>query len=186
MRVQHSDTVAVNGRTYRVLMNPEDGKQYTSHTAPWHKNGIEKYDGINWVAVRDTEELDCGCRNITIRNCRLQKKRAIAVALSLNYDSYARSYYPGCVNVPQSDITLDNILIENDIDVLLHSNYPTENVTLKNFDFKSSALCFDTVSKVDGIVYPKVTINVENVVFNDNTVRFNPKHPIVINQILKI
>ena len=180
MQVQHSDTVAVNGKTYRVLMNPKDGKLYTSHTPPCHEKGIAEYDGINWVAVRNTEELDCGCRNITIRNCSLQKKRDIGIAISLNYDTYARSCYPGCVCVPQSGITLDNIVLENDVYILLHSTYPSENITLKNTDFKNSKLCFDTVSQADKIIYPEVEIKTENVVFGENTIQTNPKHPIKI------
>lgn len=180
MQVQHSDTVAVNGRTYRVLMNPKDGRLYTSETPPCHEKGIAEYDGISWAAVRDTEELDCGCRNIIIRNCRLQKKRSIGIALSLNYDTYARSFYPGCVCVPQGDITLENIVVENDVDILLHSTYPTENLTLKNIDFKNSRLCFDAVGKAEGIVYPEVEIIAENIVFNENTIQSSPKHPIKI------
>ncbi len=180
MQVQHSDTVAVNGRTYRVLMNPKDGKFYTSDTPPCHEKGITEYDGINWVTVRDTEEFDCGCRNIIIRNCSLQKKRNIGIAVSLNYDTYARSFYPGCVCIPQGSITLDNIILENDIDILLHSNYPTENISLKNIDFKNSKLCFDIVPEADKIIYPEVEINTENVVFNENTIQSNPKHPIKI------
>lgn len=177
MSVQHSDTVAVNGRTYRVVMNPKDGKLYTSVTAPAHENGTKEYDGINWVAVRNTEELDCGCRNIIIRDCKLKKKRDIGIAISLNYDTYARSCYPGCVNIPQSNITLDNISIENDVDILLKSNYPSENITLKNIDFKNSKICFDIEQKADGIIYPRVEINAENVIVNENTVHNNPDHP---------
>ena len=180
MQVQHSDTVAVNGKTYRVLMNPKDGKLYTSHTPPGHEKGIAEYDGINWVVVRNSEELDCGCRNIIIRNCALQKKRDIGIAISLNYDTYARSYYPGCVCTPQSGITLDNIVLENDVDILLHSTYPSENITLKNIDFKNSKLCFDIVEKAYEAIYPEVLIKTENVVFNKNTILTNPKHPIKI------
>lgn len=180
MQVQHSDTVAVNGRTYRVLMNPKDGKLYTSNTPPCHEKGIKEYDGINWVVVRNSEELNCGCRNIIIRNCLLEKKRDIGIAISLNYDTYARSYYPGCVCVPQSGISLENIVLENDIDILLHSTYPSENISLKNIDFKNSVLCFDAVSKADGIIYPEVEITAENVIFNENTIKNNPKHPIKI------
>lgn len=180
MQIQHSDTVAVNGKTYRALMNPKDGKLLTSLTAPCHEKGIAEYDGINWVAVRDTEELNCGCRNITIRNCTLKKKRSIGIAVNLNYDTYARSYYTGCSCVPQSGITLENILIENNVDILLHSNYPTENLTLKNIDFKNSKLCFDTVPQAEKLVYPEVKIHTQNVVFNQNTIQANPKHPITI------
>lgn len=181
MQVQHSDTVAVNGKTYRVLMNPKDGKLYTSVTPPCHEKGIAEYDGINWVAVRNTEELNCGCRNVTIRNCTLEKKRDTGVAISLNYDTYARSYYPGCVCVPQSGITLDNVAVENDVGILLHSTYPSENITLKNTDFKNSKLCFDVEAKAEGVVYPQVEIKAENVVFDGNTVQNNPKHPIKIS-----
>ena len=183
MQVQHSDTVAVNGKTYRVLMNPKDGNLYTSHTAPCHEKGIMEYDGINWAVVRDTEELDCGCRNITIRNCRLQKKRHIGIAISLNYDTYARSYYPGCACIPQSGITLDNVVLENDVDILLHSTYPSENITLKNIDFKNSKLCFDVETKANEAIYPEVEINTENVVFYENTIQTNPKHPIKIRSV---
>ncbi len=180
MQVQHSDTVAVNGKTYRVLMNPKDGKVYTSDTPPCHEKGILEYDGINWVAVRDTEELDCGCRNVLIRNCSLQKRRNTAIAVSLNYDSYARSYYPGCICTPQSGITLENIVMKNDVDILFHSNYPTKNIMLKNIDFKNSKLCFDEVLNADGIIYPEVEIIAENVIFNENTIQTTPKHPIKI------
>ncbi len=180
MKVQHSDTVAVNGRTYRVVMNPKDGRLYTSETAPDHEHGVKAFDGINWVVVRNTEELDCGCRNITVRNCILRKKRHIGIAVSLNYDTFARSVYPGCVNTPQSNITLDNISVENDVNFLLHSTYPSENIALRNIDFKNSKICFDTLSETDGIVYPEVRITAENVIFNDNTVKNNPEHPIKI------
>lgn len=181
MQVQHSDTVAVNGKTYRVLMNPKYGVLYTSNTPPCHEKGIMEYDGINWVVVRDTEEFDCGCRNILIRNCRLQKRRNTGIAVSLNYDTYARSYYPGCHCVPHRDITLENILLENDVDILFSSNYPTENITLKNIDFKNTKLCFDTVSKADKIIYPEVEVNAENVIFYENTIQASQKHPITLN-----
>ena len=180
MQVQHSDTVAVNGRTYRVVMNPRDGRLYTSLTPPSHQSGVKEYDGISWVAVRDTEELDCGCRNIIIRNCRLQKKRHIGIALSLNYDTFARSWYPGCKNTPQSNITLENISVENDVNILLHSTYPTENVFLKNIDFKGSKLCFDVESKAKDVFYPEVEIKAENVIFYENTIKENGRHPIKI------
>lgn len=183
MQVQHSDTVAVNGHTYRVVMNPQDGKLYTSNTAPCHSSGVAEYDGISWVAVRDSEELDCGCRNIIIKDCRLQKRRSIGVSISLNYDTYARSHYPNCEPVPHSNITLQNVTVENNVDTLLHSNYPTENVTLKNIDFGDSRLRFEATDKTDEIIYPTVEIKCENVKLYDNTVCNNPRHPIVITKI---
>ncbi len=178
MSVQHSDTVAVNGRTYRVVMNPKDGKIYTSTTPPDHENGVKEYNGINWVVVRNTEELNCGCRNITIRNCKLQKKRDIAVAISLNYDSYARSFYSGCKPLPQGNITLENISVENDVGILFYSNYPTENIKLKNIDFKKSKMWFDVAEKAENLVYPEVNIVMENVAIYENTIYNNHKHPV--------
>lgn len=179
MLVQHSDTVHINGNTYRVLMNPKDGKLYTSVTPPSHSKGIKDYDGINWVAVRNTEESDCGCRNVVIRNCRLQKKRSIGIAISLNYDTYARSWYPGCFCTPQSGITLENISVENDVGILLYSNYPTENITLKDTDLKESKIFFDVNENTD-IIYPEVNIVTENVVFFEDSVKNSPKHPVKI------
>jgi hypothetical protein len=183
MQVQHSDTVAVNGRTYRVVMNPKDGKLYTSQTAPCHEKGIREYDGINWVAVCDSEELDCGCRNIVIRNCRLQKKRQIGISISLNYDTYARSYYPGCKNIPQGNMTFENLTVENDIDTLLHSNYPTEHIVLKNIDFKTSKLRFDINESTKELVYPEVDIKTENVNVGKDSIISHPKHPIKISEL---
>ena len=180
MQVQHSDTVAMNGRTYRVLMNPKDGKLYSSFTPPCHEKGIAEYDGINWVAVRDTEEYDCGCRNIIIRNIRLEKKRSTAIAISLNYDTYARSYYPGCVCVPHDGITMENIVVENEVDNLFSSDYPTGNITLKNIDFRKSKLRFSYISAAENIVYPEVQIKTENVVFYDDTIQSDPGHRIKI------
>ena len=85
--------------------------------------------------------------------------------------------------VPQSDITLENIILENDVDILFHSNYPTANITLKNIDFKSSKLCFDTVPKAEGIIYPEVEIITENVVFDENTIQASLKHPIELRSL---
>ncbi|MBO5934438.1 MAG: hypothetical protein J6Q94_03010 [Clostridia bacterium] len=66
------------------------------------------------------------------------------------------------------------------MDILLHSTYPSENITLKNIDFKNSKLCFDIAEKAYEAVYPEVLIKTENVVFNKNTILTNPKHPIKI------
>lgn len=176
MKVQHSDTVAINGRTYRAVLNPKEPKLYTSLTPPTHESGIKEYDGISWVVVRDTEEFNCGCRNITIKNCKLQKKRSSAIAISLNYDNYARSYYEGCEAVPQSNITLENISVENEVETLLHSTYPTENVVLRNIDFKNSKLCFEKEKNAKGLIYPEVNIIMENVVIKkENITLYNKK-----------
>lgn len=180
MKVQHSDTVAVNGRTYRVVMNPTDGKLYTSLTPPSHERGEKEYDGINWNVVRDTEELNCGCRNIVIRNCVLQKKRDAAIAFSMNNDTYAKSYYPGCTLIPQSNIVLDGIKVTGDVKYLLHSNFPAENVTIRNIDLKNTALCFETVKDLSEVKYPTVNITAENVKFYEDSVITSPGHMVEI------
>ena len=134
----------------------------------------------NALISRDTEEYDCGCRNIIIRNIRLEKKRSTAIAISLNYDTYARSYYPGCVCVPHDGITMENIVVENEVDNLFSSDYPTGNITLKNIDFRKSKLRFSCISAAENIVYPEVQIKTENVVFYDDTIQSDPGHSIKI------
>lgn len=42
MMVHHSDTVVYNGRLYRVVMNPTDGKLYRSVTPPSHEMGVKQ------------------------------------------------------------------------------------------------------------------------------------------------
>lgn len=174
MVVRHSDTVCSKGRVYRVVMKP-DGEKYTSLTPPDHTTGVKEYDGINWVCVRNEPVYDCGCRNIILRNIRLQKERDRAVGISLNYDDYARSYYAGCKPVPHENITLENIHIESEIEYLLHSNYPSQNIKIKDTDLKDSVIYFQAVD-IDGLTYPTVDITLENVVCNDNSIRADEKH----------
>lgn len=51
------------------------------------------------------------------------------------------------------------------------------------FENKNSKLCFDTVPQTAKLRYPEVEIITENVIFNDNTVQTNKKHPIKIRHI---
>lgn len=181
MNVQHSDTVCSCGRVYRVVMQP-DGEVYTSYTQPTHTIGVMEYDGIKWVCVRNEALYDCGCRNIVLRDIHLQKNRQCAIGISLNYDNYARSFYPDCRPVAQGNITLERILIENEIEYLIHSNYPSENIKLQDTDLKDSKVYFQA-SDIDGLSYPTVDMTLGNVVRNNDSIIFDEKHPVNIIEI---
>lgn len=183
MKVQHSDTVCSCGRVYRVIARP-DGEVYTSSTPPSHEFGVKTYNGIVWACVRDEGIYDCGCRNIVLRNIHLQKKRHSAIGLSLNYDVYARSYYPGCKLVAQENISFENIFIENEVKYLIESNHPTKDIRIKNTDMKNSAVYFMT-TKIDGMSYPEADITLENVVTKPDSIigdEGHPYHITVINE----
>lgn len=181
MKVQHSDTVCSCGRVYRVVMQP-DGKVYTSYTQPTHTDGVKEYDGIMWVCVRNESVYDCGCRNIVLRHIRLQKKRQCAVGISLNYDNYARSFYPRCNPVAQGNITLERISIENEIEYLIHSNYPSENINLIDTDLKNSKVYFQSLD-IEGLSYPEVDITLRNVDRKNDSIIFDKKHPVNIVEV---
>ena len=178
MIVQHSDTVCHNGRIYRVVMNPTDGKQYTSVTAPCHSCGVVDYDGIHWVCTQESSFLNCGCRNIHLRDIHLQKKRAVAVAIDLNCDTYARSWCPGCEPVPQDAITLENVCVENEVIWLLRSNYPTGTVTLKNIDLGESRVGF--FSAREEVEYPTARLVLENVTMAADSICTDRKHKVQV------
>lgn len=180
MEVQHSDTVCHGGRIYRVVMNPTDGKLYKSVTPPTHEMGVKEYDGIAWVCTQEGELYDCGCRNITLKNIHLQKRRRCAVAISLNHDTYAQSIYPGCTPVPQSGITLEGVSVENRVDFLLHSNYPTGDVTVKDVDPNGSRIRFDSVSDRCKIDYPTPNLRVINVKGAEEIIECGGSHRVVI------
>lgn len=182
MEVQHSDTVCHAGNIYRVVMNATDGKLYKSVTPPTHSFGVEEYDGINWVCTQEGTHLDCGCRNITLRNIHLEKKRNSAVAISLNHDTYAQSCYPGCRPIPHSNITIDKVYIKNEVKYLLHSNYPSENITLKNTDLDRSLLGFYTDFSRCVIDYPQVELHTENVPFPEKNLVTDGIHKVNLIQ----
>ncbi len=178
MSVQHSDTVCHNGRVYRAVLKPNGVFSISNvppiHTEPWI---AKEYDGIKWVLVRDTKNYDCGCRNVVFRNIHLQKKRNIAIAISLNNDVWARSYHNGCVMIPQENITLEKIYIENDIEALLYSNYPCDNIMVADTDLKDSKICF-RAEKLDNLLYPTANVTLKNVITKKNSIIFDEKHQI--------
>ena len=180
IKVQHSDTVVSAGRVYRVLAKP-DGNVYTSMTPPTHKSGTEDYNGIKWVCVRDEAIYDCGCRNVLLRDIHLRKKRDSALGISLNQDVYANSYYPGCKTIPQENITLERIYVENTVKNLLYSNYPANNIKIKNTDMKESRVYF-RFTKIDGFVYPVSDLVLENVQRAEGSIMADEGHPYRVTQ----
>jgi hypothetical protein len=100
----------------------------------------------------------------------------------LNYDNYARSFYHGCAPLPQGNITLENISIENEIEYLIHSNYPSENIKILDTDFKDSKVYFQA-SDIEGLSYPTVDITLKNVVRKNDSIISDEKHPVNITEI---
>ena len=179
MLVHHSDTVTHNGRIYRVVMNPTDGKLYPSNTPPTHADGVKEYDGINWVMCREGEDLDCGVRNVHLKNIYLEKKRNIGISFDLNYDTYARSYYVGCKPVPQTDVTFENVHIQADISCFVRANYPTGTVKIVNTDLKDSKVRFEGM-EIEGLEYPEATLILENVTRKEDSIFSDVKHKVKI------
>ena len=77
--------------------------------------------------------------------------------ISLNNDAWARSYVDGCTPVPQGNISFERVHVENSIDTLLGSDYPCENITLKDVDFNGSNVYF-IAKKLPGLTYPTVNV----------------------------
>ncbi len=168
MEVMHSDTVVSNGRVYRVVMNPEDGKFYKSVTAPCHESGIAEYDGILWVMAQEGAVYDCGCRNLHFKDIYLQKKRGMsAFGIDFNRDTYARSYYPGSKAGVQGDFVLENIHFQSDIPVMLRSNAPVDNIKIVNSDMYGAVLYFQDIC-AEGLDYPTSNVLVSGTTFKDN------------------
>ena len=179
MQVHHSDTVVYQNKVYRVVMNPTDGKFYTSVTPPSHGRGVQEYDGINWSYTQDGELYDCGCRNVLLKDIHLQKTRTIAVAIDLNYDTYARSFTEGSIPVPQGNITFENIRLEADIKTFFRANYPVENITVKNCNLGDEKILFEGFN-LDGLTYPPVLLTVENTPLSDDTVLSDSRHQVTV------
>ena len=183
MEVQHSDTVCHNGRVYRAVLRPDGNFRISdippTHSEPWV---AKEYGGIKWVRVRDEAVYDCGCRNIVLRNIHLQKKRDVAVAISLNNDVWARSYMTGCTPIPQENITLENIYIENEVKTLLYSNHPCDNITVADTDMKGSNIVL-SAEPLEALTYPTVNLTLKNVASTEDPVITDGDH--VVN-LLKI
>ena len=118
-----------------------------------------------------TQSLSLSAKEVVAESFKLAKKNGLLTAYDPNYSS--------SISTPETAKEDFNRVI-NDVDILFHSTYPTENLTLKNIDFKNSQLRFDAVTEAEGIIYPEVEIKTENVIFSENTIQASPKHPIKI------
>ena len=178
MAVQHSDTVCHEGYVYRAVLKP-DGSLNESFVPPSHRelNVTKEYGGISWSCVRKEPVYDTGCRNIVFRDIHLQKQRRRAIMISLNNDAWARSYVHGCTPVPQGNITLERIYLENSIETLLGSDYPCENITLKDVDLKDSNIHF-SAKRLPGLTYPTVNVTLHGVPNAKEHIFHDEGHPI--------
>ena len=166
VRVAHSSTVVSDGYIYRVVMKP-DGTYYDSKDRPCHGLGAKTYpDGIQWVGIQAGEEKSCACKNITFRRCHLQKKRNAAFACEWFVGKWARSYMAGGTAMPHSNIVLEDIYVENEVDKLFFANGPITDVTVKNTDFDTAKLILTGYPRYDGeeftdLVYPECALTLE-------------------------
>lgn len=160
MEVQHSDAVIHNGYLYRVKMS-SDGTKYISHTPPTHETGSCVIDGINWVRTQNDTPYTAGCRNITVRNCWLRKKRDYAVAIYMDRSEYLRSYYPNAESPIQSGITFENMHFQSELDNFLWVNAPLADLTLKNCCADGLNIVFEKLD-TEGLVYPPVKLRMED------------------------
>ena len=83
----------------------------------------------------------------------------------------------GCNPVPQGNITLERIFIENEVPKLLGSNYPSEHITVKNTDMKDSKIYF-LAEEMEGLVYPVVDLTFENVIRTSDSIVSDKGHPV--------
>ena len=160
MKVQHSDAVIHNGLLYRVCMKT-DGTEYISHTPPTHKTGEEVVDGINWVRTQNDTPYTAGCRNITVRNCYLQKDREFAFAIYMDRSEYLRSYYPNAEIPLQNGITFENIYVKGKLDGYLWINAPLSDLTMINCDAKGAVTKLEKLD-TEGLAYPPIKLKLEN------------------------
>ncbi len=166
MEVQHSDTVVSHGRVYRVMAEP-DGTKYRSLTPPTHEKGSAIHEGIRWVMAQEDVQYDCGCRNIHFKDIHLLKHRPMAFGLHLEQDCWCRSIYPGARMPVQEDLTFENIVVENQIDIMLWGLSAAQNVTFRNIrDMKPSAYQILSPGRGD-VSYPRLDLHFENVTFSE-------------------
>jgi hypothetical protein len=107
------------------------------------------------------------------------KKRTIAIAIDLNYDTYARSFTSGSKPIPQGNITFENVCIEGDIKTFFRANYPVENITISDCKIKDANILFEGFD-LEGLTYPPVTLTVENTVLCENAVLSDGRHKVIV------
>lgn len=159
MNIQNSDTVIHNNKMYRALMQP-DGKIFTSETPPCHESGMRTIDGINWVFVQNEVCYNCGCKNITFRNIKIEKERPIAFSVHFDNDNFSRSVYPGSEAPVQENITFENIDISGNVPVFLYAVTPLENVKIINSRLNGASVNLDALETVNN--YPAANFSFKN------------------------
>ncbi len=143
MPVQQSDTVASEGRLYRVQMDP-DGKVYESKTRPTHPSGQMTLDGIRWGVVQDDVTYTAGVRNVVFRDVFLGKPR-VAFSVHFDNDRYSRSFYPGATAPRQENILIESVRVLYDTAAdFLQVRTPVDTVTVANSTLRNSGITFLT------------------------------------------
>jgi hypothetical protein len=143
MDVQQSDTVASEGRLYRVQMDP-DGKVFKSATRPTHRTGQALLDGIRWGVVQDDVTYTAGVRNVVFRDIFLGKPRT-AFSIHFDNDRYSRSYYPGAAVPRQENLLIDNARVLYDAPSdFLQIRTPVDTVTIANSTLRRNGISFFT------------------------------------------
>lgn len=165
MQVQRGDTVVSNGRLYRVFM-PPDGATFTSLTQPTHDWGTEEYDGFWWTVVQKDVLYNCGCRNLHFKNIYLKKDRPFCLFILFDHDEWSRSYYPNSIPPVQENITFENLVVEGDVQNLLASNTPVDNVRFINCTLKNNTLRFVDLD-AEGLIYPQSHVLLDGTYFKE-------------------
>ncbi len=71
--------------------------------------------------------------------------------------------------------------MENDIDYLITSNYPTQDITIADTDLKDSNIYFKA-ENLDGLTYPVAELYLENVTYKENHIFSDERHPLKITE----
>ncbi len=163
MEVQKSDTVASNGRLYRVRA-AADGKKYISLSRPSHIKGEKVMDGISWFPVQDYIVHNAGVRNVIFRNIFLRKPR-IGFATILENNKFNRSYYEGSQLPVQGNISFDNIKVLHDKDIpFIEISSPVDYLSINNSTFENTKIQFYGIDGVND--YMETCLTVSGCAFN--------------------
>ena len=81
--------------------------------------------------------------------------------------------------VPQENITLESLSIENELDMIFCSNYPSAHIKIKDTDMKDSKACFKA-EKLEGLIYPTADITLENVSRKEDSLCIDKDHPVTV------
>lgn len=163
IKLQKSDTVAANGKLYRVKEDA-DGTEYISTICPSHQQGMEIEEGIHWVVVQNEITYTAGVRNVMFRNIFLQKPRT-GFSIHFDNDRYSRSYYPGAEVPYQEKVLFDGIRVLHKKKIhLMEIGTPVDIVHITNSVIGDSTICFHGNHALEDYGTTKVSIN--NCIFN--------------------